>query len=147
MPNSANLDYKAEQALINWLGASGTHGTTLGVTTIVHGSAVGDLTLPFITVTARPQDEHLKDSGHWRVGIEVALHTQADDTSLATADGYWNDIRSLLCWDELAARLSDLKAFNCWIVIRDGGESTDLDERSQVRTSNFTIICQAADNT
>jgi len=143
---TSNLDYKLEQAVINWLGATGTHSITIGVSSIVHDDATDSAALPRITVKADVESEHLHNSGHYRCRVTVRLLTQADDTSLTTADGYWRNVRAILNWDELRERLSDLTDFHCWLVIRDGGEITTTSERHHDRAYSFTAICQAADN-
>lgn len=145
MPSTVNLDYKLEQAVINWLGAAATHGNTLTMTRY-HVDATDAYALPAIIVRGTVQEEHLKDSGHFRCGVEVTLRTQADDTTATAAETEWQMIRAILCWDELAARLSDLADFHSWIVIRDQGERLDIDERHQDRVYGFTVICMANDN-
>lgn len=146
MPATANLDYKLEQAVINWLGAAATHSQTLATSNLYHSDATGTYALPCIIVRGSVGEEHLYNSGHFRCTVDVTLRTQADDTTAATAETEWTKIRAILGWDELAARLSDLSDFHCWIVIRDQAESSDVGERHQDRIYSFTVICQAADN-
>jgi hypothetical protein len=107
---------------------------------------------PFIPTTlslrfaAFVMHEYLYNSGHFRCTVDVTLRTQVHDTTAATAETEWQKVRAILGWDELAARLSDLSDFHCWIVIRDQGERSDETETHQDRTYSFTVICMANDN-
>lgn len=146
MPTSTvNLDYKAEQAVINWLGASATHGQTIGITP-VHGDATDAYNTPALIVQAAVGDEHIHNSGWFRVQVDIALHTQADDDTASEAETYWQKVRAVMCWDELAARLSDLSDFHCWLAIREVGEGNDILDRRQIRTYRLNLICMASDN-
>jgi len=148
MPDTSDIEYKAQQSIINWLKASTTHSIVTGIAAgnHHHGDTQTDETKPCIVVAAQVQEEHLKDSGHYRLGCEVRLRWQIDETSEATARGYWEKVRSIMNWDALAARLSDLSGFHCWIVIRDQGESIITEDRHRERIYGFTMICMAMDN-
>jgi hypothetical protein len=147
MPTSTvNLDYKLEQAVLNWLGASATHSQTLTTTNLFHADATGTYALPCIIVRGTVGEEHLYNSGHFRCTVDVTLRTQVNDTTAATAETEWQKVRAILGWDELAARLSDLSDFHCWIVIRDQGERSEEAETHQDRIYSFTVICMATDN-
>jgi hypothetical protein len=148
MPTSTvNLDYKAEQSIINWLAASGTHSITHGVANVFHVDATDSFELPAIVVKVEVGTEHIKDSGWFNAVAEVSLHTEAFDTTATAAEVIWQKIRAILGWDELAARLSDLSDFHCWMVTRDTGEGNDiLENKTQVRTYRFNLVCMANDN-
>ena len=147
MPTSTvNLDYKAEQSVIDWLAASATHGNTLGIAA-QHGDGTDTLALPAIVVLAEIGEEYVHNSGWFRCVVEVRLHTQAHDTDATAAEVIWQKIRAILGWDELAARLSDLADYHCWMVTREGGETNEtMETGQQVRTYRLNLICMANDN-
>jgi hypothetical protein len=147
MANTLDLEYKTEQAVIDWLQNVSTHSQTIGIAaaSMHHGDGTSDLALPAIFVLATDQGEYLHNSGHYKLTVAVTVRCQSDDTALATAKGYFDKVRQILGWDALAARLSDLAGFNCWLVIRDGGTAMDRDERHTDRVYTFTVIAQARD--
>jgi hypothetical protein len=142
---TADLEYKTEQAVIDWLQKVSTHGVTVGIAaaSMLHGDGTGDVSLPAVFVLAEDQEEHLHNSGHYRQRVTVTVRTQSDDSALATAKGYFDNVRRILSWDALAARLSDLDGYHCWIAIRDGGTSMAREERHTDHVYTFTVIAQA----
>lgn len=148
MPDTSDLEFKAEQSMINWLLATSTHGVTIGIGSggIFHGVTDDLPVLPAIFVDAEIEDEYVYGSRWYTTKLSVMLKANAADTTDTQFEAYWEKIRAIINWDQLKERLSDLSGFHCWMATGGGSSTRMVEDGNWKRQQDLRLICMARDN-
>jgi hypothetical protein len=145
----ADLTRKAQQAIIDWLGQTSTHGGSIAGVTVTHFENEGGFSIddgPRVVVTANRGNELSPDTGIFALECDVTLYAHGNDTTEAEMESVRGAIETALQWDALPAALSaQLADFKVWGLIDRGGDAPRNKDGMYVWAYEVNLYAQAQD--